>query len=188
MGHIETASVEKKLANLGVTHVDDAGAVADIRARPQLAEALTGSRQLVDQRAATEDHLYRCRRHHVTRLPLFRSPHPNRRRVRGRRGREGASAGSFVRVRSRVTALGHRDSRPARPGICWPQSPASETDRSVDPARSQLSLQRSAAPAAAGLPGQPVQIFRRFDVKPQSVRERVHNLCGWTGVTALLES
>ena len=43
MGHIEAASVEKKLANLGVAHVDDAGAVADIRARPQLAEALTGS-------------------------------------------------------------------------------------------------------------------------------------------------
>ena len=29
----------------------DAGAVADIGARPQLAEALTGGRQLVDQRA-----------------------------------------------------------------------------------------------------------------------------------------
>jgi hypothetical protein len=43
MGHIEAASVQIKLADLGVTHVDDAGAVADIRARPQLAEALTGS-------------------------------------------------------------------------------------------------------------------------------------------------
>ena len=43
MGHIEAVSVEIKLANLGVAHVDDAGAVADIRARPQLAEALTGS-------------------------------------------------------------------------------------------------------------------------------------------------
>ncbi len=43
--------MEEKLANLGVTHVDNAGAVADIRARPQLAETLTGSRQLVDQRA-----------------------------------------------------------------------------------------------------------------------------------------
>src|SRR6202035_1721417 len=42
MGHIEAASVEIKLANSRVTHVDDAGAVADIRARPQLAEALTG--------------------------------------------------------------------------------------------------------------------------------------------------
>src|ERR1700761_8526931 len=50
MGHIEAASVEVELANLRVTHVDDAGAVADIRARPQLAEALAGSRQLVDQR------------------------------------------------------------------------------------------------------------------------------------------
>ena len=39
MGHIEAVSVEKKLANLGVTHVDDAGAVADIRARPQLTRA-----------------------------------------------------------------------------------------------------------------------------------------------------
>ena len=44
MGHVEAASVEKKLADLGMTHVDDAGTVADIRARPQLAEALTGSR------------------------------------------------------------------------------------------------------------------------------------------------
>ena len=43
--------MEKKLANSGVTHVENAGAVADIGARPQLAEALTGSRQLVDQRA-----------------------------------------------------------------------------------------------------------------------------------------
>jgi hypothetical protein len=43
MGHIEAASVEIKLANSGVTHVDDAGAVSDICARPQLAEALTGS-------------------------------------------------------------------------------------------------------------------------------------------------
>jgi hypothetical protein len=43
MGHIEAASVEIKLANLRVTQVDDAGAVPDIRARPQLAEALTGS-------------------------------------------------------------------------------------------------------------------------------------------------
>ena len=51
MGDSEAASMQKKLANAGVTHVEDPGAVADIRARPQFAEALTGSRQLVDQRA-----------------------------------------------------------------------------------------------------------------------------------------
>src|SRR5277367_1533008 len=104
-----------------------------------------------------------------------------------RRGREDASAGSFLQVRSRVTALGGRDSRPALPGICWPQLPALETDRLVHPARSQLSL-LGVRRRAARRTGEPVKIFRRLDVEPQSVRERVHDLCGWTGVTALLES
>lgn len=49
MGHIEAGSVEIKLANSGMTQMDDAGPVPDICARPQLAEALTGSCELVDQ-------------------------------------------------------------------------------------------------------------------------------------------
>jgi hypothetical protein len=47
----EPVPVEMKIANLRVTHVDDAFAVTDIRACPQLTEALACSCQLVNQRA-----------------------------------------------------------------------------------------------------------------------------------------
>jgi hypothetical protein len=50
MGHAEPMAAEMKLADARVTHVDSAGAITDIRTRPQLAEMLARGRKLVDQR------------------------------------------------------------------------------------------------------------------------------------------
>ena len=150
MGHIEAASMEKA-RHLGGDACGERRGGSRHRRAPTARGSADWQPTARRSTRASEDRIYRCRRRHATRSPLFRSPHPSRRRAFGRRGREGASAGSFVRVRSRVTALWRRDSRPARPGICRPRLPASETDRSVDPARSQLSLQRSAAGRSGAL-------------------------------------
>jgi hypothetical protein len=51
-GHAEQIAAQMNFANAGVPHVGSAGAVTNVRARPQLTETAAGGRQLVDQLCA----------------------------------------------------------------------------------------------------------------------------------------
>lgn len=59
VGHAEPVATEMNVANFWVTHVDDAGAITDIRARPQLTEAWAGQLKAPRSTHATGDPPYR---------------------------------------------------------------------------------------------------------------------------------
>ena len=146
--------MQKKLANAGVTDVEDAGAVADIsRAPTTRGSAHWQPTARRSTRAIQQNWLYRLAHDVANLLTATSLPYPSLCRACARRGREGASAGSSVRVRSPVTALGRRDSRPARPGHRPAQRPPGivpQIDQLIQPDRNCLSsgAPRSRPPGA----------------------------------------